>query len=271
LIQCAAVTDTAECEEFADRGFESMKTLNGRVAVITGAAGGIGAALVQRFLVEGAIVLAVDISEERLEALRATFRDVPELITAASSVSDDGDCRRLAGFAKERLGHVDILINNAGYFPTCSFEDMTYSDWKTVIGINLDGVFLMTHAFLPLLKTKGWGRIINVGSSSVFRGVPMQTHYVAAKAGVVGFSRSLALALGKDGITVNVVAPGLTSTEAVVEEMGRAVIENRRLQRAIPREQRAEDLVGVVAFLASNDSDFITGQIINVDGGNNMH
>lgn len=244
--------------------------LRDKVVVLTGAAGGIGRVLTQRFLKEGATVVGVDASEDKLETLRAAFEDSQRLLTMTTDVGDEARCRALAADVRSRVPRVDILVNNAGYFPTCDFRAMSYEDWRAVMRVNLDSVFLVTTAFLPLIEGRGWGRIINIGSGSVFRGGPRQVHYVSAKAGVIGFTRSLARALGPQGITVNVVAPGLTSTPAAIESLGETAIANRRFDRAIQREQEAEDVVGAVLFLSSTDSDFITGQTLAVDGGANM-
>jgi NAD(P)-dependent dehydrogenase (short-subunit alcohol dehydrogenase family) len=208
----------------------------GRVVLITGAAGGMGALFAKRFLAHGDTVIATDTSDEALA----------------------------------KAGHVDVLVNCAGFFPTQAFTEMSLADWNKVIGINLTGVFLMVKAILPLMTGRGWGRIINIGSASMFEGVDTQVHYVAAKAGVLGFSRSLARVVGKDGITVNLVAPGLTLTPAVRAHMPAEMIEAQVKSRAIPRDEVGDDLVGAVFFLASPDADFMSGQTLNVDGGKHM-
>ena len=163
-----------------------------------------------------------------------------------------------------------MLINCAGFFPFAPFEEMSSDDWKRVIDVNLTGSFLTTRAFLPLMKAGGWGRVINFGSGSVFDGTRGQAHYVAAKAGIVGFSRSLAREVGGYGITVNVIAPGLTVTKAVRDSFPPGILEAQRAGRAIQRDEVPEDLVGPVFFLASPDAGFISGQTINVDGGKFM-
>jgi NAD(P)-dependent dehydrogenase (short-subunit alcohol dehydrogenase family) len=147
---------------------------------------------------------------------------------------------------------------------------LSTAEWRKIIDINLTGVFLVIKAMLPLMKNAGWGRIINIGSGSVFAGVPSQAHYVAAKAGVIGLSRSLAREVGNAGITVNVVAPGLTVTPAVRKNFPAQMLQAAIGSRAIKREEVAEDLVGTVFFLASPDADFISGQTISVDGGRHM-
>jgi NAD(P)-dependent dehydrogenase (short-subunit alcohol dehydrogenase family) len=148
---------------------------------------------------------------------------------------------------------------------------MTFEEWRRVIDVNLHGVFLVTKAIFPLIRTGGSGRIINMGSSSFFAGTPQASHYVASKGGVIGFTRSLASELGPHGITVNVVTPGLTMTENVRRRTAPELIELRRRQRPLARDQVAEDIVGTVLFLASSDAEFVTGQTINVDGGTLKH
>ena len=241
-----------------------------RVVVITGAAGGMGSVLVDRFLANGDTVVATD-RKEALEILGAKVGANTKLVTLEADISKEEDCARVAAAARDKAGRVDVLINCAGYFPIVAFEKMTTEQWRQTIDINLTGNFLMTHVMLPLMKGRAWGRIINFGSASVFEGVPGQAHYVAAKAGIVGLTRSLAREVGDYGITVNVITPGLTVTKAVKDSFPAEVLETQRNGRALKRDELAEDLVGAVFFLASPDADFITGQTINVDGGKNMH
>jgi NAD(P)-dependent dehydrogenase (short-subunit alcohol dehydrogenase family) len=239
-----------------------------RIVMITGAAGGMRPLFVARFLANGDTIIATDTSQEALTKL-VDKRDAGDrLYTMAADISDEASCAKLAAFARDNAGRVDVLINCAGFFPTQSFEEISLADWNKVIGINLAGVFLMVQAILPLMKGRGWGRIVNIGSGSMFEGMAEQTHYVAAKAGVLGFSRSLARVVGEDGITVNVVAPGLTLTPAVTKSMPPEMVEAQVKARAIPRDEKGEDLVGTVFFPASPDADFMSGQTVNVDGAN---
>jgi NAD(P)-dependent dehydrogenase (short-subunit alcohol dehydrogenase family) len=245
-----------------------MKT--GRIVVVTGAAGGMGALIVRRFLANGDSVIGTDTEETALARLRDAEGRVGKLLTLVTDVSKEEDCYRLAAFARKELGKVDLLVNCAGFFPVRAFEEITAAEWRKVIDVNLTGVFFMTKAILPLMKGRGWGRIINVGSASTYEGVAEQVHYVSAKAGVVGFMRSVARAVGGDGITVNTMTPGLTVTPRVKETMPKALLEEQIKARAIKREEVPEDLVGSIFFLASPDADFISGQTLNVDGGKHM-
>ena len=161
-----------------------------RVVLITGAAGGMGGLFVARFLAHGDTVIATDTSHDALNKLMSAYGREAKLHVLSADISDEGSCASLADFAREAAGRVDVLVNCAGFFPTQPFEAITLADWNKVIGINLTGVFLMVKAMLPLMQGRGWGRIINIGSASMFEGVAEQTHYVAAKAGVLGFSRS---------------------------------------------------------------------------------
>lgn len=238
----------------------------GRIVVITGAAGGVGAELVRRFIANGDTVIGTDNSPTALAELEREVDATGALITTAGDITNEADLATLASEV-EKHGGLDVLINCAGFFPFDTFADTTLDRWRSVIDVNLTGYFLVTHTLLPLMTDHGWGRIINFGSASMFPGVPGQVHYVSAKAGLVGFTRSLAREVGTDGITVNLVTPGLTLTGPVVKNFAPELIESQRDGRALKRDQHAADLVGPVFFLASTDADFITGQTLNVDGG----
>ena len=237
-----------------------------RIVVVTGASGGMGKLVAERFLANGDTVIATDTSEDALAKLATD----PKMVTIAADVSNEDDCQAVADLAREKGGRVDVLVNVAGWFPVQPFEEVSADDFRKVIDINLTGTFLKVKAVWPLMKGRGWGRIVSVGSASTFEGVPDQIHYVAAKAGLFGLSRSLARVMGDEGVTVNVVTPGLTSTPAVKKSMPQEMIKRSVEARALKREEQPEDLVGAIFFLASPDADFISGQTINVDGGKHM-
>jgi len=243
----------------------------GRIVVITGATGGMGSVIADRFLSNGDIVVATDTRSDVLASFAAARHAGDRLVTVAADVSKEDDCIKLTDAARERAGRIDVLVHSAGFFPIRRLEEMSVAEWRTVIDINLTGAFLLTRAALPLMKTRGWGRIINFGSGSIFDGVSGQAHYVAAKAGIIGFSRCIAREFGEYGITVNVVAPGLTVTEPVKKHFPPELLEAQKKARAIRRDEVPEDVIGTTFFLASPDADFVTGQMISVDGGKNMH
>ncbi len=243
-----------------------MKFIN-KTAVITGAAGGIGTAITQRFLNEGAKVVAVDLSTEALEKLSSTMGNPENLLLVKTDISSEGSMRQLYEQVKDKWNSVDIIINNAGWFPFLEFEKITYSDWRKVMSINLDGGFLVIKSLWPLLKESTAGRIINTASGSFFDPPAGQSHYVAAKAGIIGLTRALAVELGDYNITVNAIAPGLTATPVVLKSFPAELIDKLAQHGAIKRRQTAGDMVGAIAFLASDDASFITGQTINIDGG----
>ncbi len=175
-----------------------------------------------------------------------------------------------------RFGRIDALINNAALFqrPAMSrvpFEQIPVEEWDRMMAVNLRGIFLCCRAVVPYMKQQRRGKIINISSGTVFHGSPLRAHYVTSKAGVIGFTRSLARELGAYNITVNAVAPGLTLSMDTVDE-ARAAMNQERLQtRALKRTELPEDLVGTIVFLCSSESDFMTGQTLVVDGGAQMH
>jgi NAD(P)-dependent dehydrogenase (short-subunit alcohol dehydrogenase family) len=183
----------------------------------------------------------------------------------------------VAGMAKEvekKFSSVDIVVNCAGIFPQKNFSEMTFADWRTVLSINLDGTFLVTAAFVPGMRTRKWGRVVNMASSTLGSVVTGFAHYVASKGGIVGFTRALATDLASDGITVNAIAPGLTRSPGTLVRTPRPGFTTMDEEftavaqmQAIKRVEVPDDLVGAVSFLTSDDAAFITGQTLNVDGG----
>jgi NAD(P)-dependent dehydrogenase (short-subunit alcohol dehydrogenase family) len=244
-----------------------------KIAIVTGATGGLGQAFAQRLARDGAHVVLVDIRpcEDTAKLVQDAGREVMAVVCDITSEESVG---YLATEVEMRFGRCDILVNNAGIYPIQPFEQVTFADWRRVMALNLDAVFLVTRAFAPGMKRRKWGRIINISSSTLNTVASGYTHYVASKGGVVGFTRALATEMGNHGVTVNAVSPSLTrtpGTEGRAPRPGRASMDEEFEQiariQAIRRVQVPDDLVGVVSFLASDEAAFMTGQTLYVDGG----
>lgn len=249
--------------------------LKGKVAIITGSSQGLGKAYALRFSQEGARVVVADILDTS-GAVQEIEENGGEVLPLHTDVSDEESTLEMTRKTIERFGRVDVLVNNAAVFATLGkkgFSDISPDEWDRVMGVNLKGVFLCCKAVYPQMKKQGKGKIINISSSTFFSGTPNFLHYVTTKGGVVAFTRALARELGDDGINVNAISPGLTLSDGVKgnpmypEDTLKAVAGTRCFKRI----EVPEDLTGTALFLASDDSDFITGQTINVDGGGVMH
>ncbi len=247
-----------------------------RVAVVTGGGQGIGAAYALGLARQGARVAIADVNGEAATAmankLNAGGYDATGLCT---DVSDESSVEAMVQAVVRRFGGIDILVNNAGIFaslmPKRNFWDIQPSDWDRVMQINAKGPFLCARAALPYLKASGRGRIINISSGTVAMGTPGFLHYVSSKGAVMAFTRALAHEVGAFNITVNTIAPGLTASDGALSSYSAEELEAPAKFRAIQRLQVPEDLVGAVVFLASDESAFMTGQMLLVDGGLAMH
>lgn len=252
-----------------------MWGLEGKVVIVTGGAKGIGRKYVEAFAQSGARVAIADIDLSAAEAVAADLtRNNKEVIAAKVDVSDLNDCRAITEQVWQQWKRLDVLVNNAAIYSTIRrkpFIEITGDEWDQVMAVNLKGMFFCAQAVFPYMKQQGYGKIINISSSTIFKGSPNFVHYVTSKAGVIGMTRALARESGEYGISVNAVAPGLTVTEENIAETPPDRFQNAIGIRCIKRQQVPQDLVGTVLFLASSQSDFITGQLINVDGGGVMY
>jgi len=250
--------------------------LKDKVAVITGAARGIGAAFAIGFAGEGARVVVADVGDGT-DTVAAIEKAGGEALFVKTDVSRQEQCDAMAKAAVDRFGAVDILVNNAGLLVTLKpFMEVTREEWMRVMEVNTLGPFQCVKAVFPYMKDRG-GKIVNISSGTIFEGVPGMPHYISSKGAIVAFTRGMARELGEYGINVNAIAPGFTHSEGG-EEFDRnkkfppaPLDEVQMSMRCIKKPAYPEDLVGVALFLSSDDSRMITGQLIVHDGGVSLH
>jgi NAD(P)-dependent dehydrogenase (short-subunit alcohol dehydrogenase family) len=248
-----------------------MGSLDGKVAVVTGAAQGIGRAIADGLSAEGARIVVAD-----LRGAEDASRSYDAGVGITCDVADEGEVQRLVDEAVGQCGGIDILVNNAGLYASLEmrpFEQIPLEEWRRVMDVNVASMFLMCRAVVPVMRDGGGGKIVNISSGTPFRGVPFVLHYVTSKGAIVAFTRALAKEVGKDNVLVNCVAPGFTMTAGV--EANPVVIEKLRdvsvAARTIQRDQVPEDVAGAVVYLCGRGSDFVTGQTIVIDGGQYFH
>jgi NAD(P)-dependent dehydrogenase (short-subunit alcohol dehydrogenase family) len=239
-----------------------MSALDGKVAVVTGGAQGIGAAIARGLEAEGAEVVVADLE--------------PPEGGIQADVSSEEDVERMVSEALERNGRIDILVNNAGLYASLemrAFTAIPLEEWNRVMQVNVASMFLTCRAVVPVMREQGGGKIVNISSGTPFRGVPFLLHYVTSKGAIVAFTRSLAKEVGADSIHVNCVAPGFTMSDGVQShpEVIEALRDVSVAARTIKRDQVPEDVVGAVVFLCTPAADFITGQTMVIDGGQYFH
>jgi pyridoxal 4-dehydrogenase len=236
--------------------------LKDRVAIVTGAAQGIGKAIADRLAAEGATVVVADLNG------RAAERAAPAGGAGVEcDVSATDDVKRLVSETLSRFGRLDVLVNNASIHPFTAWDDLGFDEWRRIMATNLDAVYLTCREAYHPMRDAGYGRIVNIASNAVLAGIPNFAHYVAAKGGVMAFTRALAREVGQHGITVNAVAPGLTETEGVLASPWAETFEFALPLQSLPRRGVAMDIAPSVAFLASEEAGWVTGQMLVADAG----
>ncbi|MGI8973519.1 MAG: SDR family NAD(P)-dependent oxidoreductase [Gaiella sp.] len=248
-----------------------MASLTGRVAIVTGAAQGIGKAIADGLAAAGARIVVADL--RGAEAAASAYEDG---VGVTVDVADETAVERMMAATVERCGGVDVLVNNAGLYATLAmrpFTEIALEEWRRVMDVNVASMFLTCRAVVPVMRERGGGAIVNISSGTPFRGVPFLLHYVTSKGAIVAFTRALAKELGKDEIRVNCVAPGFTMSQGVLDNP--EVVETLRdvsvSARTLQRDQQPEDVVGAVVYLAGPSAGFVTGQTIVIDGGQTFH
>jgi 3-oxoacyl-[acyl-carrier protein] reductase len=249
-----------------------MGRLEDQVIIVTGGAQGIGKAYCQALAGEGAKIVVADLNAEAAEAfVRELGEDGKDAMSVTVDVSNPDDAERMVSETLARFGRVDGLVNNAAIYQRPGlfrgpFDQIPVDDWDRVMAVNLRGIFLCCRAVISHMKERGSGKIINISSSTVAQGTPNFAHYVTSKAGVIGFTRSVAREMGEYGINVNAIAPGYVATVNWMGGLGK-IQDELVTQIPMGRIGRSEDCAKVIEFLATDLSDFVTGQVISVDGG----
>jgi pyridoxal 4-dehydrogenase len=234
-----------------------------RVAIVTGGASGIGRAIARQLGAEGAKVVIGDLNAEGAAAVAAEL----DGLAVELDTSDEAGAQRLVDETVGAYGKVDVVVNAAAIVPFIAWDDIDYAHFKRIVEVNLGGVYLVSRAAEKPMREAGYGRIVNISSNAFLAGTPNMGAYLAAKGGVVGLTRALATELGKYGITANSVAPGITRTEATLNSPHAEAFDFVQALQAIPRHGEPEDIAPAAVFLASEESGWITGQLLVADAG----
>jgi pyridoxal 4-dehydrogenase len=243
--------------------------LEDRVAIVTGGAQGIGKAIAEKLSDEGASVVIADINEEGAKTAAEGLSG--EGLGLRADVSKPDDVQAMVDATVDRFGRVDVLVNNAAIVPFIAWDDVDLAHWREIMSVNLDGPFMAIKAVEKPMREAGYGRIVNIASNTILAGTPNMAAYVAAKGGILGMTRSLATELGKYGITVNAVAPGLTESEGVKASPHNEAFDFVEQLQAIPGKGQPRQIAPAVAFLASEEAGWVTGTLLVVDGGHTRH
>ena len=243
----------------------TTKRFESRVAMVSGAAQGIGRAIAERLGAEGARVVAVD--QNAKGAAAAAKACGGNSFSVACDIGEPEQVAALHEKVAKTAGKLDVQVNAAAIVPFVTWDDLTFQEWRRIMRVNLDGLYLMCRAGSDMMRKNGYGRIVNICSNSIFAGTPNMAHYVASKGGVLTFTRSLATELGAYKITVNCVAPGLTDTEGVQATPHKEAFGFVEMLQAIKGVGKPQDIVPAIAFLASEEAHWITGQTLVADAG----
>jgi 3-oxoacyl-[acyl-carrier protein] reductase len=243
--------------------------VQGKVVVVTGGTGEIGSSISRRLVQEGAKVVLADVRED--PALLQELRSAGDAIFVKTDVTSEEETERMAAAALEAFGRIDALVNNAGLFTALPWDQLTLSEWKKRMAVNVDGTFLATRAVVPAMTEQGGGKIVNIGSDTVWMGTPGFAHYVASKGAVLGFTRAIANELGPRGITSVYVTPTLLDTPGTRQAFQQGHFDYVLGHTPIGRFEKPEDVNGLIVFLCSDEAGFINGAAINIGGGISMH
>jgi NAD(P)-dependent dehydrogenase (short-subunit alcohol dehydrogenase family) len=237
--------------------------LEGRVAIVTGAAQGIGRAIAEKLREEGALIAAADLNRDGV----GTVAQALDGLAIEADIASEADAERIASETLTRFGRIDVLVNAAAIVPFVPWDEVDFAYWRRIISVDLDGAYLVSRAVERPMREAGYGRIVHIASNAFFAGTPNMGPYLAAKGGVIGLTRALATELGRYGITANAVAPGITRSEGALATPHRDAFDFVQGLQAIPRHALPADIAPAVSFLASEESGWVTGQVLVVDAG----
>jgi len=246
-------------------------SIKDRVVIVTGGAGEMGSSIARRLVEEGAKVLIADLKDGSALAKELTDAGPGEARAITVDVSSEEQTRKMAETAEQAWGRIDALVNNAGLFTAKPWDELTLADWQERFRVNVEGVFLATKAVEPIMARKGGGKIVNIGSDTVWMGTPGFAHYVASKGALLGFTRAIASELGPRGITSVYVSPTLLDTPGTRAGFPQAHFDYVFSHTPIGQFEKPEDVNGLIVYLCSDEARFVNGAAINIGGGISMH